>query len=62
MKKLASIAAVVLIAIEWALTIIPFTLSWWLCSVYRSVLAGWQVSGAKSEEKHAALKSLWGAE
>ncbi len=53
-------AVALLVTVEWLLTTVPFLLSLWLCSLYRSVIAGWVVSGMKSAEKRAQLRALMG--
>lgn len=62
MKKFSHIASVTSIVIEGMLTAVPFLVSWWLCSVYRSILAGWVVSGLESTEKKEALSKLLGSQ
>ena len=52
----------ILVVVEAVLTAIPFLLSWWLCAVYRSVLAGWTVSGLEYAEKRKALHQMIGNE
>lgn len=60
MKRFAHIASLTLIVVEGVITAIPFLLSWWVCATYRSILAGWAVSGMESIEKKAAVRQLLG--
>jgi hypothetical protein len=49
-----------LIVVEALLTAVPFLLSWWLCALYRCVIAGWMVSGVESNVKRAMLARMMG--
>jgi len=60
MKKFAHYAALASVGAEWAITLVPFFLSWFLCAIYRSILNGWSMSGAQGEVKAATLRQLWG--
>lgn len=60
MKNARKHTSTTLVVVEGVLTAIPFLLSWWVCSMYRSVVAGWAVSGMKAHEKRAALRELMG--
>lgn len=60
MKNAQTHVAAVLVVIEGILSLPVFLLSWWVSSIYRSVIAGWKVSGLKSNEKRAAIAALMG--
>jgi hypothetical protein len=53
-------AALLLVIVEGLLTAAPFLLSWWLCAFYRSIIAGWEVSGMKAPVKRRMLKQMMG--
>jgi hypothetical protein len=62
MKKFATVASLVLVVIEGAVSMIPFLASWWVCAIYRAILTGWAVSCMDSTEKRAALRLLLGSD
>ena len=60
MKKVRQLTAMALVAIEGVLTLPVFLLAWWTSAIYRSVIAGYTVSGLKAGEKREALQKMMG--
>lgn len=47
---------------EWCVSFPPFLLSLWCSAFYRSIIAGWHVSGLESADKAKVLKVMLGAD
>jgi hypothetical protein len=60
MTKFKKAVSLALIVVEGLLTVLPFLIAWWGSALYRSILAGWAVSGMQAAEKRAALAKLMG--
>ncbi len=55
----AAVAAFVRL-VEWLLSIVPFVICLWAGAFCRSIVVGWRLSGAPSEEKRKALREMFG--